>query len=74
MFTLWGGGEGREEDLPLPSPHCKEACSLKMAVFFRQALPFQKYLCINSYTLTPVCMFSLLFFINFLRCSQGEFV
>ena len=76
MFTLWGGGEGkgREEDLPLPSPHCKEACSLKMAVFFRQALPFQKYLCINSYTLTPVCIFSLLFFINFLRCSQGEFV
>ena len=28
-----GGGEGREEDLPLPSPHCKEACSLKISVY-----------------------------------------
>ena len=35
LYCGGGGAGGREEDLPLPSPHCKEACSLKMAVYFR---------------------------------------
>ena len=29
---------------------------------------------LNSYTLTSVCIFSILFSLHFLRCRQGEFV
>ena len=29
---------------------------------------------LNSYTLTSVCIFSILFSLNFSRCRQGEFV
>ena len=48
--------------------------SLKFNTFCYPWLVAWDQCLLTLYTLTSVCIFSILFFIHFLRCWQGEFV